>query len=120
MAFSGARTASSAQRTTREKGRTMIAHVVLFRPRVDLSAADRQRFADAVLRARREIVGIRRFEIGRRVMREVSYAQAMPEDFSFAAIVEFDDLAALTAYLQHPAHDELGALFWSTGDAVLA
>jgi sugar-specific transcriptional regulator TrmB len=98
----------------------VILHVVLFRPRADLADADRRAFADAIVRARREIPGIRRFAIGRRVMREVSYAQAMPEDFAYAAIIEFDDLAALQTYLQHPAHDDLGRRFWTTSEAAVA
>jgi hypothetical protein len=98
----------------------MIAHVVLFKPRGDISMADRQAFAGAIRRARREIQGIRRFHIGRRVLRDASYAQAMPEDFSYAALIEFDDLAALQAYLQHPAHDEIGSWFWKASEAALA
>lgn len=98
----------------------MILHVVLFKPRADLADADRRAFADAIVRARREIPGIRRFAVGRRVMREASYAQAMPEDFTYAAIIEFDDLPALQTYLQHPAHVDLGARFWSTSEAALA
>jgi hypothetical protein len=97
----------------------MIAHIVLFKPRKGLSAADRNAFGDAIQRARREIPGIRRFSIGRRVLKEAGYAQAMPEDFSYAAIVEFDDLAALQAYLIHPVHEPLGALFWKTSEATL-
>jgi hypothetical protein len=97
----------------------MIAHLVLFKPRKDLSAADRNEFGDAIQRARSDIPGIRRFSIGRRVLKEAGYAQAMPEDFSYAAIVEFDDLAALQAYLIHPVHEPLGALFWKTSEATL-
>jgi Stress responsive A/B Barrel Domain len=97
----------------------MIAHVILFKPRKDVSAADRTAFGDAILRARREIPGIRHFSLGRRVLREAGYAQAMPEDFSYAAIIEFDDLAALQAYLNHPVHEPMGALFWKTTEATL-
>jgi Stress responsive A/B Barrel Domain len=97
----------------------MIAHVVLFKPRRDLSAEDRSVFGDAILRAQREIPGIRRFSVGRRVLKEASYAQAMPEDFSYAAIIEFDDLAALQTYLNHPVHEPLGAWFWKTSEATL-
>jgi Stress responsive A/B Barrel Domain len=97
----------------------MIAHIVLFKPRKDLSDADRNAFGEAILRAQREIPGIRRFSIGRRVLREAGYAQAMPDDFSYAAVVEFDDLAALQAYLNHPLHEPLGAWFWKTSEATL-
>jgi hypothetical protein len=97
----------------------MIAHVVLFKPRGDVTDNDRSQFIDAIVRARREIPGIRRFHLGRRVMREVSYAQAMPQDFTYAAVIEFDDAAAVQAYLQHPAHDPMGAWFWKVSEATL-
>jgi hypothetical protein len=97
----------------------MITHVVLFKPRGDVSDADREAFVEAVTRARREIPGIRRFHLGRRVFREASYANAMPQDFSYAAVIEFDDLAAVQAYLQHPAHDPMGAWFWKVSEAAL-
>jgi hypothetical protein len=97
----------------------MIAHIVLFKPRGDVTDDDRRLFVDAIVRARREIPGIRRFHLGRRVLREASYAQAMPQDFAYAAVIEFDDLAALQAYLQHPAHDPMGSLFWKVSEATL-
>jgi hypothetical protein len=43
----------------------------------------------------------------------------MPEDFSYAAIIEFDDLAAVQAYLNHPVHEPMGALLWKTTEATL-
>lgn len=97
----------------------MIAHVVLFKPRADVTDADRRSFADALERALLEIPGIRRFHLGRRVLREASYAQAMPQDFAYAAIIEFDDVAAVQTYLQHPAHDALGSWFWKVSEAAL-
>ncbi|MGH9314660.1 MAG: Dabb family protein [Vicinamibacterales bacterium] len=97
----------------------MITHVVLFKPRGDVTDADRRAFVEAIVRARREIPGIRRFHLGRRVLRDVSYAEAMPQDFSFAAVIEFDDLAAVRAYLQHPAHDPMGSWFWKVSEASL-
>jgi hypothetical protein len=97
----------------------MIAHVVLFKPRDSVTDADRRAFVDALARARREIPGIRRFHLGRRVLREASYAQAMPQDFTYAAVIEFDDVAAVKAYLEHPAHDPLGTWFWKVSEAAL-
>jgi hypothetical protein len=97
----------------------MIAHIVLFKPRADVTDDDRRQFVDAIVRARREIPGIRRFHLGRRVMREASYAQAMPQDFAYAAVIEFDDAAAVQAYLQHPAHEPMGSWFWKVSEATL-
>lgn len=97
----------------------MITHVVLFKPRGDVTDADRRAFVEAIVRARREIPGIRRFHLGRRVLREASYAEAMPQDFSYAAVIEFDDLAAVQVYLAHPAHDPMGSWFWKVSEASL-
>jgi hypothetical protein len=34
------------------------------------------------------------------------------QTYEFAAVLEFDDAAALEAYLEHPSHRVLGRLFW--------
>ena len=44
----------------------------------------------------------------------------MAEHFEYSAILEFDSEADLRAYLDHPAHVELGRLLFTTADAVLA
>ena len=44
----------------------------------------------------------------------------MREDFEYAAVIEFDDLAGLTAYLEHPAHVAAGQHFTSSGAMALA
>lgn len=97
----------------------MIAHIVLFRPREGIGAAERQAFAAALETARREIPSIRRFQLGRRVRHGRPYEQAMPEDFPFAAVIEFDDLDGLKAYLNHPAHGELARVWATTSEATL-
>jgi hypothetical protein len=40
-------------------------------------------------------------------------------DYQFAAVLEFDDEAGLTAYLEHPAHQQLGALFFEAFEQAL-
>ncbi|HSL22601.1 MAG TPA: Dabb family protein [Vicinamibacterales bacterium] len=97
----------------------MIAHLVLFRPKGDLPAADRESLVAAIDAAHREIPAIRRFRVGKRTMRSAPYAAAMPE-YSFIALIEVDDEAALQAYLDHPAHAQLARWFWSAGDGALA
>jgi hypothetical protein len=97
----------------------MIVHVVLFRPKADLAAADRGSLAAAIERAHREIPVIRRFLVGVRTHRAAGYAAAMP-DYPFVALIELDDEPALEQYLAHPAHAELARWFWHTGDAALA
>jgi hypothetical protein len=37
--------------------------------------------------------------------------EASAPDADHAAIIEFDDVDGLQAYLRHPAHEELGARF---------
>lgn len=86
----------------------MIAHVVLFRPKANASAADRRALAESFAAAVREIPSVRRARIGRRVTHGAGYEQLPQPDFTFAAILEFDDQAGLEAYLRHPAHAEPG------------
>jgi hypothetical protein len=96
----------------------MVSHVVLFRPKAGLSSAQREAFIDALMRARREIPAIRRFRVGKRVTHGREYERAMP-DFPYAAIIDFDDLAGLKTYLEHPAHRAVGELFGATLEAGL-
>jgi hypothetical protein len=97
----------------------MVIHVVLFRPKADLDAASREALAAAIDRARREIPSIRRFVVGKRILQGTNYA-ALMDDFPLAALVEFDDVAGVEAYLRHPAHADLSRLFWMTGEQSLA
>jgi hypothetical protein len=97
----------------------MIAHVVLFRPRSGLSFSERLAFVDALAAARRDIPAIRRFRIGRRVTHGAGYEEGMAQDFPYAAVIEFADLAGLQRYLQHPSHERVGELFTATLDAGL-
>ena len=88
----------------------MVTHLVLMKPRADLTAADRDAFVAAFERAVKEIAGIRGVRIGRRTTFGAGYESTAPE-MDFVAMIDFDDLAALQAYLRHPAHAELGARF---------
>jgi len=91
----------------------MIAHVVLFRPRADLPQQARDTFARALEQARREIPTIRRFHVGRRIRHGRPYERAMLQDFPYAAVIEFEALDGLKAYLDHRAHAEVARL-WAT------
>lgn len=97
----------------------MIFHIVLFRPRPDLTGDERDSFLRALERAASQIPQVRRFSVGRRVIHGRDYERAMPQDFEYAAVVEFDDVAGLKAYLDHPAHRELGDRFVSALAAAL-
>jgi hypothetical protein len=97
----------------------MITHVVLLKPRADLSAPDRSAFVAALARALREIPSVRGFRVGRRVRFGAGYEANMPDAADFAAFIEFDDLDGLRAYLGHPAHADLGRLFGEVAPAAL-
>jgi hypothetical protein len=97
----------------------VLLHIVLFRPRAGLGAADRESLVAAIERAYREIAVITRFRVGRRTALEASYAGPMP-DYPFAALVELQDERALAEYLSDPAHQELARTFWQTSDSALA
>jgi hypothetical protein len=89
----------------------MLCHVVLFQPRADLTDADRQALVAAFESAMRSIPSIRRGHVGRRVRHDAGYEALPGESFEYAAVLEFDDLAGLQAYLEHPAHADVGLRF---------
>ena len=98
----------------------MIAHVVLFRPRAELTDAERSSLVDAFTRALNQIPSIRRSRVGKRVTHgRPGYEQMMREHYEYIAVIEFDDREGLKAYLDHPAHKELASQFFSAFDAAL-
>ncbi len=97
----------------------MVTHVVLMKPRPDLSPNDRRAFVDAFERALRDIPGITGVRIGRRVTFGAGYEKTSPDAADYLAAIDFDDLAALQAYLRHPAHEEVGQRFGSSLSAAL-
>ena len=88
----------------------MIAHVVLLKPKPDLSASERAAFLEAFERAVRDIPEVRAVKVGARVTHGAGYEQGMPAA-DFLVVLDFDDLESLQSYLSHPAHQELGTLF---------
>ena len=97
----------------------MIAHIVLFKPRADLPVGAGRRLADSFAAALREIPSIRRARVGRRITHGRSYETVMSVDYQFAAVLEFDDEAGLKAYLEHPAHQQLGTQFFDAFEQAL-
>lgn len=99
----------------------MIAHVVLFEPRPELAEAERQQILDGLRAAARHIPAIRRLRVGRRVRHGIpGYEQAMRDDYSFAAILEFETTEGLLEYLTHPAHQAIGRHFAESSVRALA
>jgi Stress responsive A/B Barrel Domain len=89
----------------------MVTHVVLMKPRADLSASDRRELIAAFERATRDIPSVVAVRVGRRVKHGAGYEAAAPDSADYLAAIDFDDLAGLQAYLRHPAHVELGVRF---------
>jgi hypothetical protein len=97
----------------------MVAHVVLFKVRPTVDADTRQRLVSAFEHALHEIPSIRRAHIGRRITHGRPYEQLMTVDYEYAAILEFDDIAGLKAYLADPAHEALGTRFFESFEVAL-
>jgi hypothetical protein len=97
----------------------MIAHVVLLKPRADLSLEQREAFVAAFEKAIREIPTVRGVRVGTRVRHGAGYETAAVDAADFLAIIDFDDLEGLREYLHHPAHAELGELFGASLSAAL-
>jgi hypothetical protein len=97
----------------------MIGHLILFRPKPGLAASDREALVTAFERALTDIPGILASRVGERLTLGRPYDQLNAIDFPFAALIEFADEAALRAYLDHPAHDELGRRFYQTAESAL-
>jgi len=93
----------------------VIAHIVLFRPKADLSAAERQTFVMTLERTCRDIDTVRRAIVGRARTSTTGVAPAYP----YAAVIEFDDEPGFRSYLDHPRHAELRELFWRTCEATV-
>ena len=99
----------------------MIAHVILFSPKPDLTPVARRELLDSLVAASAEIPAIKDFRVGRRVKHgRPGYEQMMRDDYEFAAIIEFDDLEGLTSYLAHPSHEAIGRHFTASAAKSLA
>ena len=99
----------------------MIAHVILFNPRPELTPEARRELLEALAAASTRIPSIRKFRVGARVKHGLpGYEQVMHDDYGFAAIIEFDDLDALKTYLAHPSHESMGRHFSESASRALA
>jgi len=99
----------------------VIAHIVLFSPKSDLPPEARRDLLASLAAASGGIPSIRRFRVGRRVRHGLpGYEQMMLDDYEFAAVIEFDDVDALKAYLSHPSHAAIGQHFTASASKSLA
>jgi hypothetical protein len=98
----------------------VIAHVVLFRLRPNLSQDERRALVDVWRSALDQIPVIRRARIGRRIIIGRSYEDLTRLDLPYAAILEFDSVDLLRAYLDHPAHAAVATrLFDAIAEALI-
>jgi hypothetical protein len=97
----------------------MVSHVVLMKPRANLTAAARTALIDALETAVREISTVRNVRIGRRLLHGADYEAVSPNTADYLAIIDFDDIAGLETYLRHPSHAELGRRFGESLSAAL-
>ena len=91
----------------------MILHLVLFTPRSTVKADEQDRFGRALERALTAIPAVISYRIGRRIRFGAAY-ETTSAGFEYCGVIEFADREGLAAYLAHPAHDELGRLFYET------
>jgi hypothetical protein len=95
----------------------MVSHCVVMKPRPSLTAAEQDALIAAFERAIREIPTVRRVRVGRRIVHGAHYEARMPDAADYLVLIDFADLAGLTTYLHHPAHDDIRTHF---GQAVSA
>ena len=99
----------------------LIAHIILFSPRSDLTETARRDLLESLAQAANEIPAVKRFVVGRRMTHGLpGYEQVMQEDYAFAAIVEVEDVEGLKAYLSHPSHRTIGRHFTASAARSLA
>jgi hypothetical protein len=97
----------------------MVSHVVLLKPKPSLESSERAALLDAMRVAFSNIAEIQRVRIGKRVLIGRGYEAQMTADYEFVCVIEFDDEPALRTYLDHPAHAELGKLFFMHAESAL-
>ena len=68
----------------------MVLHVVLFRPKNDISDADRRAIFRALHVAASEIPSVRRFYVGKRLTHGSGYERLMNPNVPYAPIVGFE------------------------------
>jgi hypothetical protein len=74
---------------------------------------DRRALIESFATALRQIPSISRARVGHSITIGRSYEQLTRTDLPYAAILEFDHVDALKAYLDHPAHEEISTRFFA-------
>src|SRR5215813_5182118 len=96
----------------------MIGHLVLFNAKRGATITQLRSFAKSISEACRQIETIHRVQIGRSVRLDAGYPRSFGEKtYQYVAVFEFEDLKALSDYLNHPLHHELGRMFWEMAES---
>ena len=91
----------------------MIAHIVLFSPRPELTPEQRRSLAITIRDTFAAIQVISRASIGRAVDLDPGYERIMGnKTYEFAAVLEFKSSDDLLTYLRDPRHGAIGKMFW--------
>jgi hypothetical protein len=86
---------------------------VLFNLKEGLDKLDIGRFAHLMRETCVAAQSVVRVRVGRRVSVDAGYERFMGlKTYDYVALIEFDDVDGLIAYLRHPKHDDLGRMFW--------
>ena len=91
----------------------------MFRPPATLIEPDRDALLEAMRHAFSTIAAIKRVRVGRRKLIGRGYESLMAEPLEWLAVLEFDSETDLRAYLEHPAHLDLGQRFFQSAEAAL-
>ena len=89
----------------------MIAHIVLFQPKQNLSLDDKRALLRAFRSALAAVPAVQRVRIGRSTSVGAAY-ESSTSKYGYAAVIEFAGVPELQGYLRHPAHQELGRMFF--------
>lgn len=94
----------------------MIAHIVLFRPKPNLSIARQRLFAQTIRDVLSAIPTIRRANVGKIVSQSplIGYMT-----YTYAAVLEFDNASGLDQYLSDPSHEKLAQIFWESCESTV-
>jgi Stress responsive A/B Barrel Domain len=98
----------------------LIAHVVLFEPKADVTPEQRRDFLNEIRSVATEIAIVHQASVGRPLSfsRMPALNSGQPT-YSFAAVMTFRTRNDLDVYLTHPRHELLRTMFWNFCQATL-
>lgn len=109
-----------APRSPRPERQLVIAHIVLFKPKDDLTAERTRLFAQQLRRTMCEIGSVARAHVGKRVEIDSGWPREFGDTaYEYSAVIEFADESGLVQYLRNPLHLELGRLFWENCESTV-